>query len=41
VLFSISGESGHHAWFVKPIKRFAKPVPPKAHAQPSFFFPFG
>ena len=32
---------GNYAWLVKPIKRLAKPIPPKAHAQPSFFFPFG
>jgi hypothetical protein len=29
------------AWVVKPIKRLAKPIESKAHAQPSFFFPFG
>jgi hypothetical protein len=29
------------AWVVTPIKRLAKPIEPKAHAQPSFFFPFG
>ena len=33
--------TGSFAWLVKPIKRLAKPIAPKAHAQPSFFFPFG
>jgi len=33
--------AGSFAWLVKPIKRLAKPIAPKAHAQPSFFFPFG
>ena len=33
--------TGSFAWLVKPIKRLAKPIPPKAHAQPGFFFPFG
>ena len=33
--------TGSFAWLVKPIKRLAKPIVPKAHAQPSFFFPFG
>lgn len=37
----ISSASGLHAWLVKPVKRFAKPIAPKNHAQPSFFFPFG
>jgi hypothetical protein len=32
---------GSFAWLVRPVKRLAKPIPPKAHAQPSFFFPFG
>lgn len=33
--------SDSYAWLVKPIKRLAKPIAPKQHAQPSFFFPFG
>ena len=33
--------TGSFAWLVKPIRRLAKPILPKAHAQPSFFFPFG
>jgi len=39
--FSIYNPEGLFAWLVKPLKRFAKPIEPKAHAQPSFFFPFG
>jgi hypothetical protein len=33
--------TGSFAWLVKPIRRLAKPILPKTHAQPSFFFPFG
>ena len=39
--FQIYNPDGLFAWLVKPLKRFAKPIAPKAHAQPSFFFPFG
>ena len=39
--FSIYNPEVLFAWLVKPLKRFAKPIEPKAHAQPSFFFPFG
>ena len=39
--FSIYNPEGLFAWLVKPLKRFAKPIEPKAHAQPSYFFPFG
>jgi hypothetical protein len=39
--FQIYNPDGFFAWLVKPLKRFAKPISPKAHAQPSFFFPFG
>jgi hypothetical protein len=39
--FSIGQTDGQFAWLVKLAKRFAKPIQPKAHAQPSFFFPFG
>ena len=39
--FPIYNPEGSFAWLVKPIKRLAKPIAPKAHAQPSFFFPFG
>ena len=39
--FPIYDPDGLFAWLVKPLKRFAKPIQPKAHAQPSFFFPFG
>jgi hypothetical protein len=39
--FPIYNPEGAFAWLVKPLKRFDKPIKPKAHAQPSFFFPFG
>jgi hypothetical protein len=39
--FPIYNPEGSFAWLVKPLKRFGKPIQPKAHAQPSFFFPFG
>jgi hypothetical protein len=37
----IPSTSGQYAWLVRPIERLAKPIVPKTHAQPSFFFPFG